>query len=83
MLCVSQFKTWNGTTGIIFCILFRGFGKVLLQETICFIRGNKFYPASVPLHALGAQCSQWDVDYHIHPTLFCSGLKLCQTIFEN
>ena len=34
-------------------------------------------------HALGAQCNQWNVDYHIHPTLFCSGFKLCRTIFEN
>ena len=33
-------------------------------------------------HALGAQCNQWNVDYHIHPTLFCSGFKLCRTIFE-
>ena len=34
-------------------------------------------------HALGAQCNQWNVDYHIPPTLFCSGFKLCRTIFEN
>ena len=46
----------NGTTGIIFCISFHGFGKVLLQETICFLRGDKFYPASAPSHALTEQC---------------------------
>ena len=34
-------------------------------------------------HALGAQCNQWNVDYHIHPTVICSGFKLCRTIFEN
>ena len=31
---------------------------------------------------IGAQCSQWNVDYHIHPTLFRSVSKLCRTIFE-
>ena len=77
MLLVSQFKTWNGTAWIIFCI------SVLLQETIRFLRGDKFYPANVPSLALGAQCSQWNVDYHIHPTLFRSMSKLCRTIFEN
>ena len=50
MMCVSPFKTWNGTTGIIFCISFQEFGKVLLQETICFLRVDKFYLASVPSH---------------------------------
>ena len=54
MLCASQIKTWNGTTGIIFCISFHGFGTVLLQETICFLNRGKFYLASVPSHALGA-----------------------------
>ena len=73
----------NGTTGIIFCISFHGFGKVFLQETICFLRGDKFYPASAPSHALRAQCSEWNVDYRIHPTLFHSRFKLCRTIFEN
>ena len=73
----------NGTTGIIFCISFNGFGKVFLQKTICFLRGDKFYPASAPSHALGAQCSKWNVDYRIHPTLFHSRFKLCRTIFEN
>ena len=72
MLCVSQFKTWNRTTGIIFCISFHGFGKVLLQETICFLIGDKYYPANVPSHDLGTQCSQWNVNYHIHPTLLFS-----------
>ena len=63
MLHVSQFKTWNGTAGIIFCISFNWFKKVLLQETVCFLRREKFYPANVPSLALGAQCSQWNVDY--------------------
>ena len=46
-------------------------------------RGQIFSCKCTTSHALGAQCNQWNVDYHIHPTLFCSGFKLCRTIFEN
>ena len=87
MLCVSQFKTWNGTEWnhrdnllhFIPWILESSFtGNNLFPQ-----RGDKFYPASAPSHALRTQCSEWNVDYRIHPSLFHSRFKLCRTIFEN
>ena len=61
------------------------FKKILLHVRIIKRmpqRGQILSCKCTTSHALGAQCNQWNVDYHIHPTqLFCSGFKLCRTIF--
>ena len=62
---------------------FYEFGKVLLQETICFLREDKFYLASVPSHALEAQCSQGMQIITSIPLCSVQGLNYAVRFFEN
>ena len=57
MLCASQFKTWNVTEWNYRNNLLH-FIPWIWESTFTgnnFLRGDKFYPASAPSHALKAQ----------------------------
>ena len=63
----------SSTTSDLIC----GFGKALLPERICSLRGSKFFHVRVPSQTAGENNSQWNIESHTHFSPFHPRFKLC------